>query len=106
MNMPIRLLLEHDHSFGPEEIHSLISAFEDALQSLELTNREDLATLMVARVIFEAAKDGGAIRSGYTTSRERNFPSRSLSPADPSSSALPRPWRGPVKAAKDRSWNG
>jgi hypothetical protein len=56
--MPIRLLLEHDHSFGPDEITNIVSAFEDALRSLQLTNREDPVTPMVAKIIFEAAKNG------------------------------------------------
>ncbi len=30
--MPIRLLLEHDHSFEPDEVEGLITAFEDVLR--------------------------------------------------------------------------
>jgi hypothetical protein len=43
MHMPIRLLLKNDHSFGPE---------------LNLTKREDPATLLVAKIMLEAAKEG------------------------------------------------
>jgi hypothetical protein len=32
--MPIRLLLEHDHAFTPEEVKTLVEAFEDALIAL------------------------------------------------------------------------
>jgi len=60
--MPIRLLLQHDqdgdHSFQPEDISKIVSAFEGALRALKLTNRDDPATLMVAKTIFEAAKRG------------------------------------------------
>lgn len=56
--MPIRPLLEHDHSFGPDEIAKIVAAFEDALRALRLTNRSDPVTLMVAKTIFEAVKQG------------------------------------------------
>jgi hypothetical protein len=56
--MPIRALLQGVHSFGPEEIAMLVRTFEDALHELKLTNREDPATLLVAKIIFEAAKNG------------------------------------------------
>jgi hypothetical protein len=56
--MPIRLLLEHDHSFGPEEIVPLISAFENALSERGLTNREDPVTLIVAKRIIQFATQG------------------------------------------------
>jgi hypothetical protein len=56
--MPIRLLLEHDHSFGPDEIAKLVAAFEEALAALDLERREDPATMLVAKTIIEAAKQG------------------------------------------------
>jgi hypothetical protein len=34
--MPIRLLLEHDHAFTPEDVKVLIDAFEDTLRALNL----------------------------------------------------------------------
>ena len=55
--MPIRLLLEHDHLFEPEEIDSLILAFENTLRVLGLTNREDPLTVAVAKLIIQLAKD-------------------------------------------------
>jgi hypothetical protein len=50
--------LQGVHSFGPDEIAILVSAFEDTLRELKLTNREDPATLLVAKVIFETAQKG------------------------------------------------
>jgi len=56
--MLLRLVREHDHSFSPEEIAIMTAAFQDALAVLQLKNREDPATLLVARAVFEAAKNG------------------------------------------------
>jgi hypothetical protein len=43
--MPIRLILAQDHSFGPDEIATLIAAFEETLRVLGLVDREDPLTL-------------------------------------------------------------
>jgi hypothetical protein len=56
--MPIRLLLEHDHTFEPDDIAPLVSAFEDALRALRLVDRDDPATMLVAKTIIQFAKDG------------------------------------------------
>jgi hypothetical protein len=56
--MPIRLLLKNDHSFGPEDIAPLVTAFESALTLLRPKDREDPATLIVAKKIIELAKQG------------------------------------------------
>jgi hypothetical protein len=57
--MPIlRLIRAHDRAFGPDEIAIMVAAFEDALRELGLVDREDPATLMVAKRIFELAKQG------------------------------------------------
>jgi hypothetical protein len=56
--MPIRLLLEHDHAFTPEDVKVLIDAFEDTLRALRLHDREDPLTMAVAKIIIELAKDG------------------------------------------------
>lgn len=56
--MPIRLLLEHDGAFAPDEVEALIAAFEDTLGRLRLANREDPVTLVVARMIIQLAKEG------------------------------------------------
>jgi hypothetical protein len=44
--MLIRLLREHDHAFGPDEIPALVAAYEDTLAELGLVNRDDPATLL------------------------------------------------------------
>ena len=56
--MPIRLLLEHDHAFTPEDVKVLIDAFDDTLRALRLQDREDPLTKAVAKIIIELAKDG------------------------------------------------
>ena len=58
--MPVRLILKHHdgHAFGPNEITILMAAFEDALRVLGLTNRDDAATMIVAKRIIEFAKQG------------------------------------------------
>jgi hypothetical protein len=56
--MPIRLLLKNDHSFAPDDIALLVGAFEETLRELNLTNREDPATLLVAKIMFDTAKEG------------------------------------------------
>ena len=56
--MPIRKILEGDHSFGPNELASLTAAFEESLRRLNLVNRDDPAALTVAKLIIELAKDG------------------------------------------------
>jgi hypothetical protein len=55
--MPIRPLLQ-DGVFSPEDITALATAFEDALRTLGLVDRNDPAALMVAKRIIELAKDG------------------------------------------------
>jgi hypothetical protein len=56
--VPVRTFLEHDHAFGPEDIASLSAAFEAALSKLELVDRTDPATMAVAKLIIEFAKQG------------------------------------------------
>jgi hypothetical protein len=56
--MPIRSLLKHDNAFGPDDIAALVAAFEDCLRVLGLTNRDDPATMLVAKAIVEAAGQG------------------------------------------------
>jgi hypothetical protein len=48
----------HDHSFSPEEATALITAFETCLTKLRLTDRDDPATMTVAKVIIRLAKEG------------------------------------------------
>ena len=57
--MPIRpFLKDDDHSFGPEDIANMSTAFELALRKLGLTDRSDPATTAVAKVIIGFAKAG------------------------------------------------
>jgi hypothetical protein len=56
--VPIRLLLEHDHAFTPEDVKILVAAFEDTLRTLELADREDQLTMTVAKLIIQFAKEG------------------------------------------------
>jgi hypothetical protein len=57
-DVPIRLFLEHDRSFGPEDIAKLSAALEAALGKLGLTDRTDPLTAEVAKLIIEFAKQG------------------------------------------------
>ena len=45
-----------DHSFGPEDIASMSAAFEAALGQLGSIERNDLATMAIAKVIIGLAK--------------------------------------------------
>ena len=45
-------------SLDPEEIAGLATAYEDALRALELADRSDPVTTIVAERIIEAAKTG------------------------------------------------
>jgi hypothetical protein len=56
--MPIRLIIRNDHAFTPEEAEPLIEAFEDTLRVLNLVDREDPLTLLVAQHIVQLAKEG------------------------------------------------
>jgi hypothetical protein len=56
--VPIRLFLEHDHSFGPQEIAEMSAAFEAALNKLGVVDRSDPATHEIAKLIIEFAKQG------------------------------------------------
>jgi CRP-like cAMP-binding protein len=47
-----------DVAFGPEEIKLLRCAFEDVLRTLHWADKEDAATLTIARRIIELAKTG------------------------------------------------
>jgi hypothetical protein len=56
--MPIRLLLERDYLFAPDDVGALVAAFEQALTALGLTDRTDPATTLVAKTIIDLAKQG------------------------------------------------
>jgi hypothetical protein len=55
--VPIRLLIS-DHAFPPEDARVLAQAFEDTLKALRLVDRDDPATMLVARIIIDLAKAG------------------------------------------------
>jgi hypothetical protein len=55
--MPIYPLLQQ-HSFDPDEINMLVSAFEDALRELRLVDRSDPAVNLVAKRIIALAQQG------------------------------------------------
>ena len=50
--MPIRRLLDNN-TFGPDEITVMIGAFEDTLRALEMVDRNDPVTLLIAKKIIE-----------------------------------------------------
>ena len=56
--MPIRLLLEEDHAFSPDDVKILVDAFEDTLRALGLTDTEDPSSIKIAKIIIGLAKDG------------------------------------------------
>jgi hypothetical protein len=56
--VPLLSLLRADPAFAPEDAGVLTTAFEDALRSLGLVDRDDPATLLVAKEIMRLAKKG------------------------------------------------
>jgi hypothetical protein len=55
--MPINHLVK-EHAFAPDEIKLLVAAFEEALEELQLKDRSDPATMLVAKRIIELAQQG------------------------------------------------
>lgn len=59
MVVPIRPLLESERGvFAPEEVASVVDAFEIVLRSLKLVDRKDPAVLRVAKITMEFAMQG------------------------------------------------
>jgi hypothetical protein len=56
--MPIRRLLQ-DSGLGADEVECLCRAYEDALHTLHLIDRNDPITEIVARKVIEIGKNGG-----------------------------------------------
>ena len=53
MSEVIHALLGHEHvSFGPEDVAKLVAGFESALTKLDLKDRNDPATSLVAGLII------------------------------------------------------
>jgi hypothetical protein len=68
--MPINdMLIEHDHSFSPDEIAKIVAGFEAALAELNLIRRDDPATSLVAKIVFDAAKAARAFVEQPTAAR-------------------------------------
>jgi hypothetical protein len=56
--MPVRALAANLGIFGPDEIREITAAFEAVLKDMGLTDRSDPATLMVAKLTIDLAKQG------------------------------------------------
>ena len=52
------LLARGDVSFGPEDIALLAAGLESALTDLDITNRNDPTTTLVAKLIIQLAGNG------------------------------------------------
>ena len=52
------LLTEADVSFNPREIAEMAAAFESTLAALNLVDRSDPITTLIARIIIDCAKQG------------------------------------------------
>jgi hypothetical protein len=55
--MVIRALVQQ-HAFDPDDVAKLVTAFKETLGALGLANREDPATMLVAKKIIELATQG------------------------------------------------
>jgi hypothetical protein len=59
LDVPIRQILAKDYgAFSPEDVETLVAAFEAALGNLGLVDRNDPATALVAQVVIRLAKEG------------------------------------------------
>jgi hypothetical protein len=57
--VPIRDLLKAESAvFGPQELKDIVTAFEAVMKDMGLTDRTDPATLMLAKIMIELAKQG------------------------------------------------
>lgn len=61
--MPDRTLLallreEQDGSFGPDEIAVMMTAFDQILHDLQLTDRNDPIVRMIAKLVIELVRSG------------------------------------------------
>jgi hypothetical protein len=50
--------LLRDAVFAPDAVSAMVTAFEDTLRELKLTDRDDPITELIARLIIDCAKDG------------------------------------------------
>ena len=56
--MPIRFLIKSECSFSREETQIIVDAFEETLHTLNLVDRDDPVTLLIANQLLEFAKRG------------------------------------------------
>ena len=59
--MPIRLIIQREGAFTPEETEAIISAFEDTLQYLTWVRRDDAVALVIARQMIAVASRASVI---------------------------------------------
>ena len=86
--MPIRQLLD-SNAFNPEEVSMLCDVFEDTLRALQLVDRSDPVTSLIAKKIIELARRGerdparlrqAAVQAFSDASEHSETPPRILSP--------------------------
>jgi hypothetical protein len=68
-------------AFDPEEITCMTAAYEDALRVLQLANRQDPITELVAKKIIEVAQAGARNRDRL---REKALSELGITPQKPS----------------------
>jgi len=75
--VPIRLIINNDKAFTPEDANILVAVFEETLHQLKLVDRDDPLTLIVAKHIIKLAKEGerDSVRLRRRTIRELGVPS-------------------------------
>jgi hypothetical protein len=57
--VPVRDLLKAGSAvFGPDELTDIVTAFEAVMKDMGLTDRPDPATIMLAKLTIELAKQG------------------------------------------------
>ena len=57
-DMPIRLLIKSERSFSRKETQIIVDAFEETLRTLNLVDRTDPVTQLIANELLEFAKRG------------------------------------------------
>jgi len=50
--------LLRNNVFAPDAVSAMVTAFEDTLRELRLTDRDDPITELIARLIIDCAKNG------------------------------------------------
>jgi hypothetical protein len=56
--VPIRDILKNQQFLKPKEAAAVCEVFEDVLTTLEIVNREDVLTTLIARKLVELARAG------------------------------------------------